>query len=82
MLRLHSGADQHTLNRAQRLRNLQGAFAVDPLLVEALRGRHVVLVDDVMTTGATLHAAAQVLRQAGVAHLTALVLARAPQPAH
>ena len=52
LLRLHSGADQHTLNRAQRLRNLQGAFAVDPLLVEALRGRHVVLVDDVMTTGA------------------------------
>ena len=81
LLRLHSGADQRTLNRAQRLRNLQGAFAVDPLLVETLRGRRVVLVDDVMTTGATLHAAAQVLRQAGVAHLTALVLARAPQPA-
>ena len=81
LLRVHSGAVQHTLNRAQRLRNLQGAFAVDPLLVETLRGRRVVLVDDVMTTGATLHAAAQVLRQAGVAHLTALVLARAPQPA-
>lgn len=79
LLRLHSGADQHTLSRVQRLHNLQGAFAVDPLRVDALRGRRAVLVDDVMTTGATLHAAAQVLRQAGVTHLTALVLARAPQ---
>ncbi|MCB1978788.1 MAG: ComF family protein [Burkholderiaceae bacterium] len=80
LLRLHCGADQHTLGRAERLRNLQGAFAVDPLRVAALHGRRAVLVDDVMTTGATLHAAAQVLRQAGVTHLTALVFARAPEP--
>jgi predicted amidophosphoribosyltransferase len=36
----------------------------------------VVLVDDVMTSGASLHAAASALRQAGVAHITALVVAR------
>jgi predicted amidophosphoribosyltransferase len=35
-----------------------------------------VLVDDVMTSGASLHAAANVLRQAGAAHITALVFAR------
>jgi predicted amidophosphoribosyltransferase len=40
----------------------------------------VVLVDDVMTTGATLHAAAATLRRAGVAHVTALVFARTLPP--
>ena len=41
-----------------------------------LRGKRVVVVDDVMTSGASLHAAAHVLRQAGATHISALVLAR------
>jgi predicted amidophosphoribosyltransferase len=41
-----------------------------------VRGQRVVLVDDVMTSGASLFTAAQVLRQAGAARITALVLAR------
>lgn len=76
LLRLHATETQSALPRAQRLRNLRGAFAVEPLHAAALRGQRVVLVDDVMTTGATLEAAAQPLRQAGVAHITAIVLAR------
>ena len=76
LLRLHATETQSALPRAQRLHNLRGAFAVEPLHAAALRGQRVVLVDDVMTTGATLEAAAQPLRQAGVTHITAIVLAR------
>ncbi|CAN7541289.1 ComF family protein [Acidovorax sp. LjRoot129] len=76
LLRVHATEAQSGLPRAQRLRNLRGAFAVEPARAAALRGRRVVLVDDVMTTGATLHAATEALREAGVAHVTAVVLAR------
>ena len=78
LLRLHATPAQHTLSRSQRLRNLDGAFAVEPLRSQELAGCRVVLVDDVMTTGATLHAAAVALRRVGVLNLTALVVARTP----
>jgi ComF family protein len=80
LLRLHDTQAQSNLGRAQRLRNLQGALAVDPLRVAALQGRSVLLVDDVMTTGATLQAAALALRQAGASTVSALVFARTPPP--
>ena len=76
LLRLHATEAQSSLPRAQRLRNLRGAFAVEPHRAAALRGQRVVLIDDVMTTGATLQAATLALREAGVAHVTAVVLAR------
>ena len=79
LLRTHDTTAQSGLDRARRLRNLARAFAVEPLRAAQLAGRQVLLVDDVMTTGATLQAAAAVLRQAGAARVTALVLARTPQ---
>lgn len=78
LLRTRHTPAQRELTRAERLRNVRGAFAVDPMRAHELRDQRVVLVDDVMTTGASLHAAAQALRQAGVAHVTALVFARTP----
>jgi ComF family protein len=65
-------AAQSTLPASERAANLAGVFAVR----RAVPGP-VVLVDDVMTTGATLAAAAAVLRAAGAGPITALVLARA-----
>lgn len=76
LLRILHTPPQSTLARKERLLSLQHAFAVDPLHAKRVRGKRVVLVDDVMTTGASLHAAASVLRQAGASHITALVLAR------
>lgn len=77
LLRIRDTAPQSALNRRQRLRNMRHAFAVEPLRAGTLAARHAVLVDDVMTSGASLHAAATALRQAGAARVTALVLARA-----
>lgn len=76
LLRTRDTPAQRGLARAERLLNLRGAFAVEPLRAAAVRGRRIVLVDDVMTSGASLFAAAQVLRAAGATHLTGLVLAR------
>ena len=76
LLRTRHTPAQRSLPRAERLANLIGAFAVDPLRAAEIRGRRMVLVDDVMTSGASLHTAAQVLSQAGAAHVSAVVLAR------
>lgn len=46
----------------------------------ALRGKHVVVVDDVITTGATAEACARVLKRAGAASVDVLALARAVEP--
>lgn len=80
LLRLRHAPAQSTLGRAARLRNVAGAFAVEPLRAAAVRSRRVVLVDDTMTSGATVFAAARALREAGAAEVTALVVARTDAP--
>ncbi len=76
LLRIQDTPAQHTLKRQQRLSVLNHAFALDPLLAHLVKGARIVLVDDVMTTGASLDAAARVLRAAGASHITGLVFAR------
>ena len=78
LLRMRNTLAQSSLPRQQRLTNLKGAFAVAPFMAAKLRGQRILLVDDVMTSGATLNAAAQVLKQAGAVHVAALVFARTP----
>jgi ComF family protein len=76
LLRVKHTRPQSQLKRKDRLANVKGAFQVDPLRTAELQGRRVVLVDDVMTSGASLYTAAQSLRDAGAAQVTAVVLAR------
>jgi ComF family protein len=70
------GPHQVGASRQQRLHQAAQAFWVNPSHMASLRGLNIVLVDDVMTTGATLYAAARALKAVGVARVTGLVLAR------
>lgn len=76
LVRTRATDPQSRLAAPQRHRNLRGAFAC-AANTRALPA-HVALVDDVMTTGATLHAAAKALRRAGVERVDAWVCARVP----
>jgi ComF family protein len=77
LLRIQDTAPQTALRRAERLANVRHAFALEPWRAAETAGKRLVLVDDVMTSGASLYAAARVLRAAGASHVTGLVLARA-----
>ena len=71
--RLHATPSQRGLDRLARRRNLKGAFAVETALPE-----RIALVDDVMTTGASLDALAVACRGAGARHVEAWAVARTP----
>lgn len=72
-------ADQAGLGHAARAGNLEGAYAVRPALRQLLAGRPVVLVDDVVTTGATLVEATRALQAAGARVEVAVTLAATPR---
>lgn len=78
LLRLRDTPHQIALPAEQRTANMRGAFAVEPRRLAELRGRSVALVDDVMTTGATLRELARVLKAAGATHVQAWIIARTP----
>ncbi len=75
LMRLRSTESQAGLTPRQRRHNVRGAFKVsDP---SAVQGRNILLVDDILTTGATARAAAQSLKRAGAAAVYVATLARA-----
>ena len=76
LIRLHDTEPQAGLRREERWSNMRGAFAC----TEPLQGARILLVDDVLTTGASLSACAEVLRHAGASHIDVAVLARTPEP--
>jgi ComF family protein len=80
LLRVKHTRPQAALDRKARLSNVKGAFMVDPLRVAEVRGKRVLIVDDVMTSGASLFAAAEALRAAKAARVTGLVFARTDEP--
>jgi len=78
LLRVRDTSQQSQLPLKERAKNVKGAFAVDPARLREVRGCHVALLDDVMTSGATLFEIARVLRQAGAVNVQAWVVARTP----
>jgi ComF family protein len=80
LLRLRDTPHQLAFPLHRRAANVRGAFAVEPTRLAEVRGRHIALVDDVMTTGATAEEIARALKQAGAAAVAVWVVARTPAP--
>lgn len=74
--RIRATRPQVGLSERERAENVRGAFRVAPAGRPAIEGRRVVLVDDVLTTGATVGAATRALRRAGAARVDVLTFAR------
>jgi ComF family protein len=75
-MRLRDTSAQSTLHPEQRRKNVRNAFMISQPFVDCLKGRHVGVVDDVMTTGETLNELASTLKRFGAAHVTNFVFAR------
>jgi len=73
LTRIRNTTPQSRLPGSERLTNIQGAFCGNP---DAVAGRRVLLVDDVMTTGATVDTAVRALRRAGAVRVDVAVVAR------
>jgi ComF family protein len=80
LVRRRATPSQGGLGAAQRRRNVAGAFAVHPRRRDVLAGRRVLLIDDVLTTGATVEACGRALLKAGARAVDVLTLARVVRP--
>jgi ComF family protein len=75
LVRTRATRAQVGLTRSERRENVRGAFAVPAPFVPVIAGRRIVLVDDVITTGATVRSAAKSLKRAGAAGVDVLAVA-------
>jgi len=80
LIRARATPSQAGLSPRARARNISGAFKVLPSKAGKVKDKHIILVDDVFTTGATLTAATKALKKAGAAQVRVLVLARVVRP--
>ena len=81
LMRSRATASQGSRSAGGRRRNVAGAFAVNPAWRSRLEGRRIVLIDDVLTTGATAEGCVRALKQAGVARVDVAVIARVKERA-
>lgn len=79
--RRHATASQNGRDRAARFENMEAAITIHPRRAARMQGRHVLLVDDVMTSGATLAVAADACLAGGARDVSVLVLARVAKDA-
>lgn len=76
LLRTRATQQQVGLSKSERAANMQGAFKVAPDATGDIRGKRLILVDDVLTSGATAEACTKTLLRAGAAHVDVLIFAR------
>ncbi|HEU0117134.1 MAG TPA: ComF family protein, partial [Alphaproteobacteria bacterium] len=76
LMRLRPTPIQGHLNRKQRHANVHAAFALNSRHAEHIKGKNLTLIDDVLTTGATVNECSRVLLKAGAASVRVLTLAR------
>jgi ComF family protein len=79
LYRRHDTVPQSSLHPDDRQKNTRNAFALNPDSVELVRGMHIGVIDDVMTTGATLQEIATLLTSFGAKRVSNYVLARTPR---
>jgi ComF family protein len=80
LVRRRHTPSQGRLDRARRHANVARAFALRPAYAASIKGKRVLLVDDVMTTGATVEECARILKKAGSGPVDVLTLARVVRP--
>jgi ComF family protein len=71
-------AQQSSLHPDQRHKNMRNAFIVDHLSIDLIKGKHIAVIDDVMTTGTTLNEIAGLLKRFGATRVSNFVFARTP----
>jgi len=69
---------QQSLNKEQRKQNVRKAFTLNPNVQASIKGKRILLVDDVLTTGATANEAAKVLKRFGAKSVIVACIARTP----
>ena len=79
--RIRATPTQGHLKKDARRANVKGAFALAPASHDAVRGKKILLIDDVLTTGATVDECARLLVKAGAAHVDVATVARVPSRA-
>jgi ComF family protein len=80
LVKVKSTPTQVGSSAAQRAANVAGAFSVPATVRDRVRGRRIVVIDDVITTGATVGACARALRAAGAARIDVLAAAMVTDP--
>ncbi len=81
LIRNRSTPSQGSKSYKGRFRNVQGAFSISPRWKEKIKGEHILLIDDVYTTGATVSACSECLLKYGAAEVCVLTLCRVVRPA-
>ena len=74
--RMRATPSQGHMTNEERAKNVSGAFAVNPAYREDIKGKNIILIDDVYTTGATVQECTKVLRESGATQIHILTLAR------
>jgi len=80
LIRTRKTVSQGGLTKSERMKNIKGAFKANSKYLSDLKGRNILLIDDVFTTGATLVECTKVLKKAGANTIYLLTVARVVQP--